>query len=145
MPVHVAPQAADPVEILASFDIDKRGPLRSLDDERFVLRHLREGMPNGLAVVMSQLVKIHGRHSPNIAVEGAHSAGARDSRTNCFVLGLRSARPPLHFCEPVPGTLQERVRFPSKESDLLGATVGPGLSDREAGTTRYRRAMHVAK
>ena len=50
MAVEVAPQAAGGVEIFAAVDIDQRAAVGALDDQRLVLGHLREGVPDDFAI-----------------------------------------------------------------------------------------------
>ena len=57
MAVHVAPQAADGIEIFAAVDVDQGAPVGPFDDERFVLGHLREGMPDDFAVPSLEVVE----------------------------------------------------------------------------------------
>jgi hypothetical protein len=55
--VHVAPDAGAGIEILTTFDVDEHTPLSALEDERLVFGHLREGVPNDLAIPLAKLVK----------------------------------------------------------------------------------------
>jgi hypothetical protein len=55
MPVDVAPQAADAVEIGATVDIVKRAAFGSLDHQRLVFGHLGEGMPDVAAIPIDKL------------------------------------------------------------------------------------------
>ena len=54
--VDVAPHAAGAVEILAAVDVDQPAAFGPRDDERLVLRHLREGMPMVAAIPVDELV-----------------------------------------------------------------------------------------
>ena len=54
MAMHVAPQAADTVDIFAAIDVEKFAGLSPLNDERLVLGHLDKGMPDEGAVVMAE-------------------------------------------------------------------------------------------
>ena len=56
MPMNVAPQAANPVEIIVAVDIRKRTAPRPLYNQRFVFSHLREGVPNVAAVPVFELL-----------------------------------------------------------------------------------------
>src|SRR4051812_4522612 len=68
MPVHVAPQATDAVEIRVAADIVQRAAFGTLDDERLVLAHLREGVPDVLAIPTLEIAAIvhHGRHHETV-------------------------------------------------------------------------------
>ena len=50
MAVDVAPQAADAVDVLVAVDVGEHAALGPFDDERLVLGHLREGVPDVGAV-----------------------------------------------------------------------------------------------
>ncbi len=56
MAVNVAPQATHAVEVFASVDVDQRATLRSVDDERTIVGHLRKGMPHDLAIPIEQFI-----------------------------------------------------------------------------------------
>ena len=56
MAVHVAPQAADRVEIFPAVDVDQRRALAALEDQRLVLGHLRERVPDDLAIPLDELL-----------------------------------------------------------------------------------------
>src|SRR4030095_3870870 len=54
--VHVAPHTTSAIDILAAIDVDQPATLGTLDNERFVFRHLREGMPMVAAIPFTQFV-----------------------------------------------------------------------------------------
>ncbi len=55
MAVDVAPQAGHAVEILAAVDVDQRAAVGPLDDQRLVLAHLGEGVPDDVAIPAAKL------------------------------------------------------------------------------------------
>ena len=59
--VDVAPQTAHPIQIAAAMHINECAALGPLDKEGLVLRHLREGVPDNLAVPLLQLLEGRGR------------------------------------------------------------------------------------
>jgi len=73
MPVDVAPQAAHAVQVSPAIQIEQLAPLRPLDHKRLVFRHLRERVPNVLAIPSQQFgtrrsklvfVRMERRHGP---------------------------------------------------------------------------------
>ena len=62
VPVDVAPQAADAVEVLAAVDVHQHAALGPLEDQRLVLGHLREGVPDKLAIPSLELFNNGERH-----------------------------------------------------------------------------------
>ncbi len=56
MAVDVAPQAARGVEIAAAVDIENVAALAAVENQRLVLGHLREGVPDERAVPMNELL-----------------------------------------------------------------------------------------
>src|SRR5690349_14216981 len=50
MAMHVAPQAADAVDISTPLHVDQRAALGPLDEQRLVLGHLRERVPDVVAI-----------------------------------------------------------------------------------------------
>ena len=57
VPVQIAPQARDAVEILAAFAINQRAAMSRLNQQRLVLGHLREGMPDVGQIPAFQIVE----------------------------------------------------------------------------------------
>ncbi len=55
MAMHVAPQAARAVDVAVAVDVDQRAAVAPLEDQRFVLGHLGEGVPDELAVPQFEL------------------------------------------------------------------------------------------
>ena len=90
--VHVAPHAARAVEILAAVDIDQPATLRTLDHERLILGHLREGVPVMAAVPVTQFVAsmfvVHVR-VPLLAAKGR---GSKQGKTLLAVSGVSMLR-----------------------------------------------------
>ena len=71
MTVDVAPQAADRVEIAAAVDIEDVAAFAALQDQRLVLGHLREGVPDERAVPVAELVgreRVHSRVTSRFAL-----------------------------------------------------------------------------
>jgi len=58
MPVHVAPERADAIEIPLSVRVDEEIALTTRDHERRPLRHLRERMPGYPLVQFLEIVHI---------------------------------------------------------------------------------------
>ena len=50
MTVKIAPDAADSIQQFATIEVNQRATARLLDNQRRVVSHLREGMPDNLAV-----------------------------------------------------------------------------------------------
>ena len=55
MAMHIAPQAARAVDVAVAVDVDQRAAVALLEDQRFVLGHLGEGVPDELAVPSGEL------------------------------------------------------------------------------------------
>jgi hypothetical protein len=56
VPVNVAPQAGHGIKVLSPLDIDDRAALRTLENQRLVFGHLRERMPDDLAIPALELI-----------------------------------------------------------------------------------------
>src|SRR5262245_19323944 len=68
VPVHVAPQRADSIEVFPSCRIDQKVSVGRLDHERFPLGHLREGVPQHLLVEILQTFHVERRTASSRAV-----------------------------------------------------------------------------
>ena len=54
--VHITPQATHAIDKRSAMNIDQSATFRALDQQRLVLGHLREGMPDVLAIPAKQVV-----------------------------------------------------------------------------------------
>ena len=58
VPVDVAPQAAHGIQILAAVDVDQRRAVGPLENQRPIFGHLRERMPEDLAIPALEFVRV---------------------------------------------------------------------------------------